>query len=85
MNVFVKPRLIDDKPALVRDPSSGKPLNADGEWKSKSQFWMRRILQGDVCVDMTKEQTELQAKAAAPAARAAHRGAGSRAKRTVNG
>jgi hypothetical protein len=68
MNVFVKPCLIDGQPALVRDPSNGKPLAANGEWKSKTQFWIRRIMQGDV-VDLTKEQTAAQAKeAAAPSA-----------------
>jgi hypothetical protein len=59
MNVFVKPRLIDDKPALVRDPLSGKPLAEGGEWKTRSQFWIRRIAQGDV-IDETAEQTERQ-------------------------
>jgi hypothetical protein len=61
MNVFVKPCLIDGKPALVRDPANGKPLAADGEWKSKTQFWIRRIVQNDV-IDMTEAQTAAQAK-----------------------
>jgi len=59
MNVFVKPCLIDDKPALVRDPNNGKPLLATGEWKSKTQFWVRRIVQGDV-IDETAAQLERQ-------------------------
>jgi hypothetical protein len=70
MNVFVKPRLIDGQPALVRDPTNGKPLAANGEWKSKTQFWIRRIMQGDV-IDLTAQQTSLQAKEAAPAPPAA--------------
>jgi hypothetical protein len=64
MNVFIKPRLIDDKPALVRDPTNGKPLLANGEWKTKSQFWVRRIMQGDV-IDETAAQTERQKAPAA--------------------
>lgn len=66
MNVFVKPRLIDDKPALVRDPASGKPLAEGGEWKTKSQFWVRRIMQGDV-IDCTDEQAAAQAAMATAA------------------
>lgn len=71
-NVFIKPRLIDDKPAIVRDPDTRIALKAEGEWKLKNQFWTRRILQGDV-VDETEKQlaaqkapAKAQAKSAAP-------------------
>lgn len=39
------------KPAdqrLVRDPVSGAPLNADGEYKPMNSYWLRRRKDGDV-------------------------------------
>lgn len=51
-NVFIKPALImiegEEVIALVRDPESGEPLKAEGEWKPRSQFWARRIRDRDV-------------------------------------
>jgi hypothetical protein len=64
MNVFIKPRPIDGQPAIVRDPSNGKPLSPQGEWKTKSQFWIRRIMQGDV-IDETQAQTDRQVQPSA--------------------
>jgi len=68
-NVFLKPRQVDGQPVLVRDPQSGKPLDAGGEWKPLTQFWSRRLAQGDV-VDGTAEQNKKQAAASAAAAQA---------------
>jgi Protein of unknown function (DUF2635) len=65
-NVFVRPRVVDGKPVLVRDPGTKKPLDVAGEWKTKSQFWVRRIRDGDV-VDATAAQAASQ-KAPATAA-----------------
>lgn len=51
-NLFIKPASIAiegvQMVALVRDPETGKPLAAEGEWKVKSQFWNRRIRDRDV-------------------------------------
>jgi len=62
-NVFVKPAVARN---IIRDPSTRIALAADGEWKPANSFWLRRIAQGDV-VDLTKQQTQAQAKEAAPA------------------
>ena len=51
-NIFIKPASIEIEGehvvALVRDPETGKPLDPHGEWKAKSQFWNRRLRDGDV-------------------------------------
>ncbi|WP_315734170.1 DUF2635 domain-containing protein [Bradyrhizobium sp. SZCCHNR1093] len=51
-NIFVKPVLVTidgiTRPAPVRDPVSFKRLDPAGEWKPRSQYWNRRLLQGDV-------------------------------------
>jgi hypothetical protein len=47
-NLFVRPRLIDGQPAVLPDPQSGVPLAADGEWKPRTAFWLRRVAQKDV-------------------------------------
>jgi hypothetical protein len=47
-NFYLKPvRDAAGKSMLVRDPSSGKPLDPKGEWKPRNQFWTRRVLQRD--------------------------------------
>ncbi|WP_410052421.1 DUF2635 domain-containing protein [Bradyrhizobium sp. SZCCHNS30122] len=33
---------------LVRDPSTQVPLAANGEWKARTQYWTRRLRDGDV-------------------------------------
>jgi hypothetical protein len=47
-NVFLKPVVIDGKPALVRDPVTKLPLKREGEWKALSTFWQRRLRDNDV-------------------------------------
>lgn len=33
---------------IVRDPATRAPLAAEGEWKPRSSYWDRRLLDGDV-------------------------------------
>jgi hypothetical protein len=33
---------------LVRDPDTGKALAAEGEYKPRSTYWIRRLKTGDV-------------------------------------
>ncbi|WP_409977730.1 DUF2635 domain-containing protein [Bradyrhizobium sp. SZCCHNPS10062] len=48
-NVFLKPAsLAAGGVVLVRDPSTQAPLAASGEWKARSQYWTRRLRDGDV-------------------------------------
>ncbi|WP_410051570.1 DUF2635 domain-containing protein [Bradyrhizobium sp. SZCCHNR3013] len=48
-NIFLKPALREaGGVARVRDPQTGAPLAADGEWKARSQYWTRRLRDGDV-------------------------------------
>lgn len=51
-NVMIKPAtiVVEGKPvlALVRDPVTFIPLKADGENKPRSQYWLRRLRDGDV-------------------------------------
>ncbi|WP_410051527.1 DUF2635 domain-containing protein [Bradyrhizobium sp. SZCCHNR2035] len=48
-NIFLKPApLAADGVVRVRDPQTGVPLAANGEWKARSQYWTRRIRDGDV-------------------------------------
>lgn len=60
MNVFLRPRLIDGKPAMVRDPASLVPLAAAGEWKPRDFFWERRLRDGDVIEVEHADATELR-------------------------
>jgi len=42
-NVFLKPACdAAGAPLLVRDPVTMRPLAAEGEWKTKSGYWIRR-------------------------------------------
>jgi hypothetical protein len=83
-NLFVRPAplLEDGKPVadgrtvLLRDPQSLKPLAAAGEWKTKNQFWLQRIREGDVIDDTAKQSA---AQAVAPAAVTAEKSAGKNA------
>lgn len=67
-NMFIKPASIEIEGvptlALVRDPDTSAPLAADGEWKPRSQFWNRRLRDGDV---IPAEPTAVAASPAAPA------------------
>lgn len=48
-NVFVVPARDEHGNAKrVVDPQTGEPLPADGAFKPRSQYWHRRIAQGDV-------------------------------------
>lgn len=51
-NVFIKPASIviegEQRLALVRDPETLIPLAEAGEWKRRSQFWIRRLRDLDV-------------------------------------
>jgi hypothetical protein len=48
-NVFVKPaRAADGKVMVVPDPHSFRPLAADGEWKPRTNYWVRRLRDHDV-------------------------------------
>ncbi len=51
-NVFIKPASIviegEQRLALVRDPETLIPLAEAGEWKRRSQFWLRRLRDKDV-------------------------------------
>ncbi|WP_315751473.1 MULTISPECIES: DUF2635 domain-containing protein [unclassified Bradyrhizobium] len=48
-NIFLKPAPIAaGGVVIVRDPLTGAPLAASGEWKTRSQYWTRRLRDGDV-------------------------------------
>ncbi|WP_409978007.1 MULTISPECIES: DUF2635 domain-containing protein [unclassified Bradyrhizobium] len=48
-NIFLKPAPpAADGVVRVRDPQTGAPLAASGEWKARSQYWTRRLRDGDV-------------------------------------
>ncbi|WP_409997851.1 MULTISPECIES: DUF2635 domain-containing protein [unclassified Bradyrhizobium] len=48
-NIFLKPApLAGGGVVRVRDPQTGVPLAASGEWKARSQYWIRRLRDGDV-------------------------------------
>lgn len=51
-NAFLKPSIIDGEIALVRDPETMVPLADEGEWKTISPFWTRRIRDAEV-IDAT--------------------------------
>jgi len=50
-DIFIKPASIEIEgeivTALVRDPQTMIPLDPRGEWKTKSQYWTRRLRDGD--------------------------------------
>lgn len=62
-NVFLKPALDDaGKSKVVPDPQNDfRPLAGDGEWKPLTNYWVRRLRDGDVI--------ETAAPAAAPTKR----------------
>jgi len=65
-NVYLKPApLAGGGVALVRDPLSMKPLDADGEWKPKNQYWTRRIKDKDVIVSTPTEATAVASRQSA--------------------
>lgn len=49
-NVFLRPACDSEtgKPLVVRDPFSRQILAAEGEWKPRTQFWLRRLRDHDV-------------------------------------
>ncbi|MGJ4971022.1 DUF2635 domain-containing protein [Bradyrhizobium sp. HKCCYLRH1073] len=48
-NIFLEPALLAaGGVVLVRDPQTGVPLAASGEWKARSPYWVRRLRDGDV-------------------------------------
>lgn len=51
-NIFIKPGSIEIEGeaviAFVRDPETGVPLAHEGEWKTRNQYWTRRIRDRDV-------------------------------------
>ncbi|WP_316224490.1 MULTISPECIES: DUF2635 domain-containing protein [unclassified Bradyrhizobium] len=65
-NIFLKPApLAADGVVLVRDPKTGVPLAASGEWKARSQYWTRRLRDGDV---IEVQRAEVEPAAATSAA-----------------
>lgn len=49
---------------IVRDPITMNPLLAEGELKPRSQYWLRRIKDGDVeVVEPTKKPAPARKKA----------------------
>jgi hypothetical protein len=72
-NIFIKPGVIEIEGeaviALVRDPQTLIPLAANGEWKTKSQYWTRRLRDRDVVeADPTASAPVAADAPAAPAA-----------------
>ncbi len=68
-NFFIKPGVdASGAPLFVRDPQSGKPLDAVGEWKPKDSFWLHRVRDKDVIEAAPPAQPVKAAasKAAAP-------------------
>jgi hypothetical protein len=66
MNVFLKPAPdAQGKSKIVPDLAGGN-LPAAGAWKPRTQYWLRRIKDGDV-IDSTDAQTAIET-AAKPAA-----------------
>lgn len=53
--------------ALVRDPFTMKPLDAEGEWKPMLPYWRRRIRQQDVAEATPQAGQAAQAAQEAPA------------------
>jgi hypothetical protein len=73
-DIFIKPASIEIEgetvTALVRDPQTFIPLDPAGEWKTKSQYWVRRLRDHDV-VAADPAATSAPAPADAPVAPAA--------------
>jgi hypothetical protein len=47
-NIYLRPALrADGTPKRVPDPTTGAPLPAEGAWKERTQYWTRRINDGD--------------------------------------
>ncbi|WP_316178102.1 MULTISPECIES: DUF2635 domain-containing protein [unclassified Bradyrhizobium] len=64
-NIFLKPApLAADGVVRVRDPQTGVPLAASGEWKARSQYWTRRLRDGDV---IEVQRAEMESGAATSA------------------
>jgi len=72
MNTFIKPRLIDGQPAVVRDPLTLQSLKPDGEWKPRTTYWNARLRDGDVIesAPLAAKPASIEAASAAPAAEA---------------
>lgn len=54
--------------ALVRDPVTMIPLDAEGEWKPMLSYWHRRVRQGDVVESSPPAAQAAPAAQEAPAA-----------------
>jgi hypothetical protein len=72
-NIYIKPAPIEIEGetviALVRDPQTLIPLAEGGEWKTKSQYWARRLRDRDVVeADPTASALVAADAPAAPAA-----------------
>ncbi|WP_421209996.1 DUF2635 domain-containing protein [Aeromonas enteropelogenes] len=53
-DLFIKPA----PGCLVRDPRTLKPLDAEGETKPKTPYWLRRLREGSVVkIDRPKAST----------------------------
>lgn len=52
MRLKLKPK---DPNAIIRDPRTKRPLEANGSWVSDSSFWRRRIVGKEVEVIETRE------------------------------
>ncbi len=55
----IKPTVKD---SIVRDPDTLAPLEAKGEVKPKSPYWLRRIAKQEVEVVLSKPQTKSKPK-----------------------
>lgn len=57
--IFITP----GKPGLVvRDPETGKPLDAAGEYKDQNPYWKRRLKGGDVIAAKPPEKINTSAR-----------------------
>lgn len=76
-NVYVTPALdAEGKAKRVPDPVTGQALPAAGGWQPRSQYWLRRIIAGDVTegkppVETATVQTAPAVVEEAPAAKSA--------------
>jgi hypothetical protein len=75
-NIFVKPRLIDGAPAVIPDPQGGPVLPADGAYKPRNAFWLRRLRDGDVIEATPVPLPPKPVKAAPPKKSASESGEG---------
>lgn len=46
---------------VVRDPHTGKPLDANGETKPQSSYWLRRKAEGDIVIIAAEQSTNSEA------------------------